>query len=42
MTHERTACPGGSPSVRSSAYERAPTTSERGIALGSDGMCPRF
>ena len=35
ITHERSAWPGGSPSVRSSAKESAPTTSDNRIVLPS-------
>src|SRR6185312_12095175 len=52
MRHERTACPGGSPSVRSSAYDSPPITSDsaiwrgfaltrRSIADGSRGISAR-
>src|SRR3954466_15124791 len=34
MRHERTACPGGSPSVRSRAYDSPPSTSDSAICRG--------
>src|SRR3712207_4032516 len=39
IMHVRTAWPGGSPSVRSSAYDSAPMTSESGTA-GGRGPAP--